>query len=181
MSLSEPVAREQVNSRDLQLRGYRREDGLWDIEGCLTDRRSYEFKNPWLRLEPGAVLHRMWLRFTVDDRFVIHKVEAAMDATPFPSCSAAAGSYRRLEGLRIAPGWLREARERVGRVAGCTHLMEMLPSMATMTFQTVGPFRKRTPEGEAKQLEGMIDTCHGWRADGEAVRDRRAKLADMEA
>ncbi len=175
MPLSAPAERELVNSRDFQMRGYRRSDGLWDIEGHLVDRRSYEYKNKWTSLQPGEVLHEMWLRLTVDDTFTIQAVEAAMDATPFPSCPNATASFQSLVGLRIRPGWLKTARERVGGTAGCTHLVQMLAPMATMVFQTIGPFQ-RDPQAQARKLERMIDTCYGWRSDGEAVQERRAQL-----
>ena len=41
-SLAAPVPRTHVHTRDVQYRGYRREDGLWDIEAELTDTKTYE-------------------------------------------------------------------------------------------------------------------------------------------
>lgn len=42
MPLSPPEPREHIHSRDIILRGYRREDGLWDIEAHLTDTKTYD-------------------------------------------------------------------------------------------------------------------------------------------
>ena len=50
------------------MHGYRRADGLFDIEGHLLDTKTYGFDNEekgWL--EPGVPLHGMWIRLTVDD------------------------------------------------------------------------------------------------------------------
>jgi hypothetical protein len=41
MPLSSPQEREPLHSRDIVLRGYRRADGLYDIEAQLTDTKSY--------------------------------------------------------------------------------------------------------------------------------------------
>ena len=45
MPLTEPVARELLHLRDIELRGYRRADGLFDIEATLQDTKSYAFSN----------------------------------------------------------------------------------------------------------------------------------------
>ncbi len=38
MPLSPPAAsREHIHTRVVECRGYRRDDGLWDIEGHITD------------------------------------------------------------------------------------------------------------------------------------------------
>ena len=40
MPLSPPVSRSPVHTRRIECRSYRRDDGLFDIEGHLTDRKS---------------------------------------------------------------------------------------------------------------------------------------------
>ena len=45
MPLSSPVAREPIHTRRIECRGYRRADGLWDIEGHLVDTKAYAFMN----------------------------------------------------------------------------------------------------------------------------------------
>ena len=40
MPLSQPQDRELLHSRDIVLRGYRRSDGLYDIEAQLTDAKK---------------------------------------------------------------------------------------------------------------------------------------------
>ena len=53
MPLSPPQERELLHSRDIVLRGYRRADGLYDIEAQLTDTKSYGFGQPRPRLHRG--------------------------------------------------------------------------------------------------------------------------------
>ena len=120
------------------LRGYRRADGLYDIEAQLTDTKSYGSANHDRGyIEAGEPIHGMWLRLTVDEERRIVACEAASDHTPYAICPAAAPNFTRLAGLQIKPGFLKEAAKRVGGTIGCTHLRELLQQMATTAYQTI--------------------------------------------
>ena len=45
MPLSPPVGRQLLHTRRVTCQGFFREDGLWDIEGRITDEKSYEHAN----------------------------------------------------------------------------------------------------------------------------------------
>ena len=45
MPLSEPVKRRHLHTRTVTIEGFAREDGLWDIEGRMTDLKTYGFPN----------------------------------------------------------------------------------------------------------------------------------------
>jgi hypothetical protein len=45
MPLSAPADREPLHACDLIMRGYRRADGLYDIEGHLTDTKTAGFES----------------------------------------------------------------------------------------------------------------------------------------
>jgi hypothetical protein len=144
MPLSQPQDRELLHSRDIVLRGYRRSDGLYDIEAQLTDAKSYGSTNHDRGyIEAGEPIHGMWLRLTVDEQRCIIACEAASDYTPYTVCPVAAPNFARLAGLRIKPGFLREAAKRIGGTMGCTHLRELLQQMATTAYQTIDPARAR--------------------------------------
>jgi hypothetical protein len=197
MPLSEPAARELLHARDIEIRGYRREDGLYDIEAQLADVKSYGFSNQDRGfIEAGEKLHHMWLRLTVDGEMQIVASEAATDRAPYTVCPQAAPNFARLAGLRIKAGFLREATRLVGGTAGCTHLRELLQQMATTAFQTINPhkaWREAKARGEAeirgadkldkriaqKMLGGVgaiIDSCVAYAADGPIVRRRWPEL-----
>ena len=121
MPLTPPATREAIHHRRIDCRGYRRADGLWDIEGHLTDVKSYPFENAWRgEIQPGEPIHDMWLRLTLDDELTVIEVEAATAAGPFPICGAITPAFATLAGLRIGPGWRREVQRRLGGVNGCT-------------------------------------------------------------
>jgi hypothetical protein len=151
MPLSPPADREYLHRRAIDLRGYQRADGLFDIEAHLADTKTYAFENQDRgTVEPGVPLHGMWVRITVGEDMVIRACEAASDFTPYAICPQAAPNFARLAGVTIGPGFSRAVKERVGGVLGCTHLREVLAQMATVAFQTIGPVRWRR-EREARE------------------------------
>ncbi len=163
------VARQHRHTRTIELNGYEREDGLWDIEARLVDRRGYDYHNPFRGgLGPDDHLHEMWLRLTVDDSLTIREVAASTEFSPFPDCPNAADSYRRLVGLRIGHNWIDRVKERIPNPDGCTHLSELLRPMATVAIQTIMPLR-RPPDPSSDRPPPLLDSCHGWRAEGVGV------------
>jgi len=172
MPLSPPAARKPIHHRNIDCRGYQRDDGLWDIEGHLTDTKTYTFSNHDRgEIAPGTPIHEMWLRLTVDDELLIHAVEAALDYGPYTICPRITVNYQSLQGLRIGPGWRREINKVVGGVKGCTHLRELLGPVATTAFQTVYPIlsRQRRTAGE-KHKPPMLGSCHAYASDSEVVK-----------
>src|ERR671918_678584 len=115
MPLSDPHDREHLHTRAYEFRGFRRSDGLWDIEGHLTDRKTYHFMNEFRgKIAAGEPLHDMWIRLTIDDDFVVRDIEAATDAGPFRVCPDIVPSFKKVVGLRMGRGWRQQLKERVG-------------------------------------------------------------------
>jgi hypothetical protein len=187
MPLSPPVGRQHLHTRRVTCQGFFREDGLWDIEGRITDEKSYEHANEWrgpLRL--GDFVHDMSIRLTLDHKFTIVDVEAVTDKSPYRICGDVAPDFKKLIGLRIGGGFHREVRARLGGVHGCTHIVELLGPVATTAFQTMssGKAREldrahRVKNDPAPQVAApskprrkpyVIDTCHAWAADGPVVK-----------
>jgi len=184
MPLSAPAKRESRHHRRIACDGYRRADGLWDIEAHLVDTKPFELANRDRangRIEPGEPLHEMWLRVTVDQAMLIHAVEAATDAGPFAICPRITDNFRRLEGERIGPGWHRRVRELLGGTEGCTHLRELLTPLATTAFQAIyGSGYADTSQAAGRSDDGggrgglmkfLIGSCHALAPDSEVVRD----------
>jgi hypothetical protein len=177
MPLSDPAPREALHTRTIEMRGYIREDGLWDIEGHITDTKTYSFENEWRgKVGPGVPVHEMHVRLTIDDDKLIHACEAVYDHFPFPTCPGAAPNFEALKGIKIGPGWMREVRRVVGGTSGCTHIVEMLAQMGTVAYQThVAKERVRGPKsagkGGAKRRvrPALIDTCYALASDGMVV------------
>ena len=180
MPLSPPVPRELVHTRDIVVRGYRRDDGLFDIEAALADRREDPFSTPDRgTIAPGEKLHGMVMRMTVDEDMRIVASEADTEFGPFRQCGGGAETYGRLAGLTIRPGFLKAANERVGGTAGCTHLRELLQQMATIALQTVLSGTRAGGAGDPRSSMGaarLLNTCHAYASDGPVVQRRWPEL-----
>ena len=60
------VERELLHTRRVRYEGYKRADGLWDIEAHLTDVKNHDYKLKTGVRRAGQPIHDMWLRITVD-------------------------------------------------------------------------------------------------------------------
>lgn len=184
-SLSAPAAREPIHTRRVTCQGFRRADGLWDIEGHLTDVKSYGFHTEERgHLEPGTPIHQMWMRLTVDDTLTVQAVEAVTEHSPYNACGTITPRFQQLVGLRVGPGWTRAVKDRLGGPKGCTHLVELLGPLATTAFQTVYPILAREAAERAASQAGttgkparddgkrpvLLNMCHIFDSNGEAVR-----------
>jgi len=175
MPLSQPVERESIHVRRVECRGYRRKDGLWDIEGHMTDVKTYDFENTergWV--EAGTPVHEMWVRITVDDQFLVHDAEASTEYAPFQICPQAAPSMEQVKGMRIGAGWQREIHRRIGGTLGCTHLRELLGPIATTAVQTIVPIKSREADEKTQPAAGkrpsFIGTCHAYAPNSPVVK-----------
>lgn len=186
MPLSTAVPREKLHRRRIDMHGYQRADGLYDIEAWLEDTKTYAFDNlDRGTVPPGEALHGMWLRLTVGEDMVIRACEASTDFAPYAICPGATPAFAALAGVSIGPGFNRAVKERVGGALGCTHLRELLAQMATVAFQTIGPVRWRKARaareaaisrGEApppNQRVIPLNSCHAYAEGSEVVRRMR--------
>jgi hypothetical protein len=173
MPLSEPQERELLHRRDIALRGYRRTDGLFDIEAHLTDTKTYGFPSDDRGfVRAGEPVHGMWMRMTVDEDLTIVACEASTEFGPYAVCPAAAPNFARLAGLSIKRGFLRAAADRVGGTRGCTHLRELLQQIATVAVQTLYAVRSRRAEEERPEKPALLNTCFAYATDSPVVRRR---------
>ena len=189
MPLSPPVGRQHLHTRRVVCQGFFRDDGLWAIEGRITDEKSYEHANEWRGpLKPGDFVHDMSIRLTIDHKFTIVDAEAVTDRSPYSMCGDIAPAFRKLVGLRIGGGFHRAVRERLGGIHGCTHIVELLGPVATTAFQTVsskkaqdlnrahrektGTLPPKDPDAapQPRRKPYMLDTCHTWASDSEVTR-----------
>lgn len=169
MPLPPAAPRAPMHTREVVCCGYRRIDGLWDIEARMTDRKGYAVHNDHRTVDAGDLFHDMALRITVDDTLLILGIDTCIDAGPHRMCPAVTPNFQRLLGLRIEAGFGAELRRRLGGVHGCTHLVELFGQLATTAIQTIHPLRRNPAGKDCTTRPAQIDTCHALAATGEVV------------
>lgn len=180
MPLSPPVARQPIHTRTIVCNGYRRDDGLWDVDAHLTDVKTYAFFTDERGDMPaGKPIHGMWIRLTVDTGFTVHAIEAVTDDSPYIACPGITANFQQLVGLTIGPGWTKAVKERLSGVNGCTHLVELMGPVATVAFQTIYPMITKE-QRERERATGiktpqtgrptLLNMCHIFASDGPVVQ-----------
>lgn len=162
------VGRRPVHLRTIWMRGYHRTDGLYEIEGRVSDTKDRTFSPPSgdRQVTAGDFLHDMWIRIVVDTDLVVHEIESVSDSTPYPVCREGGANLQSLVGSRIAAGWSNEVKRRLGRSAACTHLMELLIPLGTAAFQTIAEVRlARPPRRDPSGKPLKVDSCYAYASD----------------
>ena len=187
-ALGPPAPRTHVHTRTVEYRGYRRDDGLWDIEAQMTDTKTYSHKTPDRGvLEADEPLHGMAIRVTVDDHMTITDIAVGMPAAPFPECQQAKPPMSRMIGCTLGRGWRKAIEERLGGIQGCAHLRELLFNMATVAYQTIPHYRNHLrrlagePEPVPKRPPPHMGQCLAWDFDGPVVKRHRPEFAGWKA
>ncbi len=164
------VKRKKIHHRKIDLECFSREDGNFDIEAKIIDKKPYEtISNYEINREANSPIHDMMLRITVSIDFIILNVEAVMFTPAHESCHPATDKYNDLIGIKIGPGWLKEAKKKIPMNMGCTHLSELLQQIGTTAFQGIlGLDLDASIKYKEKKSfsSNFIDTCFGLRKGG---------------
>jgi len=171
--LSKPAKRDLRHRRRLIGNGYKREDGLWDIEVILTDKKTYSFNNQDRGyIAAGEALHDMAIRLTMTNKNEIVEIEASINESPYSICPAAVDNCHKLKGEFVKPGFNKKVLKVLGGGKGCRHISDMLAYAATVSFQTIHhddsiEESKLTLENLTYIKEKFVDSCYAYREDGE--------------
>ncbi|MBK5553907.1 DUF2889 domain-containing protein [Pseudomonas sp. TH03] len=165
--------RRLIHRRKVECQGFLRTDGLWDIEGRLSDSKTHPVTLAEGRIvAAGQTYHGMWIRLTLDDDFIVREVRVSMPDVPTSECRGAMPAYEKLLGERIGSGFSRRIKELFGGIGGCVHLTELLLPIATTAFQTIPMARAMVAPRTAEDVEAyrdatgrLLNTCHALRED----------------
>ena len=172
---NEEIGREELHFRRIDMRAWRRADGLYEVEGRVTDRKPHDFTTAdgMKRVPANEPIHDMGVRLVFDEHMLVHEVSAFIASAPFGECLTATGTLQELKGLRLFGGWAKEVKRRLGGAKSCTHLMEILIPMASAAFQSLTMARKQRPEALAADGKPLkVDSCYGYAANRGVVMRR---------
>jgi hypothetical protein len=158
--------RDASHQRSITVSAHARRDGLWDIEGHLSDAWPHPVPAAGAMLPAGQPMHSMWLRLTVDRSATIVAAQAVTDAGPYgAACAAITPDYGQLVGVRIARGYRDAIRRLFGRTAGCTHMSELAAVMGSAALQALWD----TMVQDEQTQPFSIDGCHALKSSGPQV------------
>ncbi|ATE62398.1 DUF2889 domain-containing protein [Thauera sinica] len=162
-------SRRRVHTRRIEVEGYLRDDGLYDLEASLSDVKDQDFPISSGLRRAGDPVHLMRVRLTLDGEFNIVDAVACSDRVPYPGhCDTIGPAYRALIGLNLVRGFRRTVGEMFADVRGCTHLSELLLALPTAAIQTFASFRRDDEDTVGKPFQ--LDRCHALETSSEAVR-----------
>lgn len=161
--------RQPVHTRSVRFESFRRDDGRFDIEGTLDDVKPFDVELSSGRVPAGRSMHVMRIRLTIDEHLDILDACAVTDAMPYPpACGEVGPAYREaLVGLNLGRGFRRAVLDRLGGVAGCTHMTELLLQFPTAAIQTLAGFKRDNEDRGEKPFQ--LDRCHALDTRGETV------------
>jgi hypothetical protein len=177
------TSRRHVHTRSIRAEAFVRDDGLWDLEAELVDTKSRDFKLASGMRPAGSAIHRMRVTITIDTRFSIVDAQARSLDHPYPGrCAGIEPDYRKLVGLNLMKDFKRSVRQRLGGIAGCTHMTELTDVLPTAAVQAFAGESVRNRDGADHRVAGesgaavtdkpfQLDRCHALRSDGPAVAE----------
>ena len=167
-SASPAVSRLRIHQRRVSFEGFKRSDGLWEIEASLCDTKDQDCPLPSGLRKPGEPIHDMWLRVTIDPQMNILAVEAKTKAAPFlGTCETILPDYAQIVGLNLFDGFLKQVKARFGGAQGCTHISELLMSLPTAALQSMSG---ENLDRELTQKPYHLDRCHAMVSHSPMVR-----------
>jgi hypothetical protein len=171
---------ELLHDRTYRVRAYRRAANQMRIRGMVRDIKPMMM---WAETGRGPIeVHHMVVDLIVDyPEMVISEVEVDFVTNPHDGCPAIASKYQNLVGLPVTRGYIDKVRKLFGGPRGCTHTTALLLAMGPVATQamTSMEMRGRQP-GDWDRSDRpfaathMINTCHFWSEDGEAIALVRA-------
>jgi hypothetical protein len=169
------ITREELHFRRIDMRGYRRSDGLYEVEGRVTDRKPHDFQVLLgsKHVPAQEPLHDMGVRIVFDEQMLVREIHTFTAAAPYAICPGGGQALQALTGLRLTGGWSKAVRERLGSSAhSCTHLVQLLSPLATVAFQTMSAIRRAEPVRlDATGRPVKIDSCYAYGKGRDLVRE----------
>lgn len=164
-----------VHTREISMRASDLGDHSIEVEGDLIDHRYRT--GPNVPSEERELVHHMLIRMKIKGpAMLIEQAEATMPHHPRKECPVVLPWIRKLEGLRIAPGFTMKVKRVVGGKNGCAHLTSLIIAMgesAVQGYWAAYGVEKGRGRIREQDLKKFINTCYLWREDGPIVKEFR--------
>jgi hypothetical protein len=172
----------KLHTRKIEVTTYDYDGQKIIVEGRLKDDR---FQDSYLitgEKFPRGAIHHMTIRLLVNcSNLLIEDVDVDMISVPREVCRETNDCLTQIKGLTITKGFTLKVKKIAGGNKGCTHLVELIQTMAPAVFQGYAAYQAQKPASldsnhEKMVLQFLINTCHAWREDGPFVERFKKKL-----
>jgi hypothetical protein len=169
--------RQLKHTRRIDVQVYARGSGLWEVDAVITDVKTRDTELASQVRRAGEPIHHMLLRLVIDEQFNVLEAGSETYDMPYPgACNQHGDAYAALVGLNLMRGFRYAVHERLGGVAGCTHLTELTQVLPTAVVQAfAGDVINTRGDGPDAQQPFQLDRCHALRTDGPTVRTHYAR------
>ena len=177
---------EVLHDREYRVRAFRRASDRILIQGAVRDQKPPDL---YIADDPDPLtIHHMQVSLEIDfPSLEIVDVTVHFEMHPMDSCPTITEHYGNVIGLSIARGFTHRVRDLFGGPRGCTHTTALLQAMAPVAMQCFWAMRaaQAVVDGEPSPILSdrggpsdtwhmIVNTCHVWDEDGEAVAQRKA-------
>jgi len=169
MPLPTPSTRTRLHTRRVSYEGFRRDDGLFDLEGHLTDVKDHDYALLTGLRPAGVPVHDMWARVTIGTDFIVRSIDVRTDGMPYEgACDRIEAAYGKLAGASLLHGFRKALYDAMGGVRGCSHVTELLAHAPTAAIQMFAGLRREIEPGGDKPFQ--LDRCHALETTTDTVR-----------
>jgi len=162
--------RQLKHRRSINVQIYARGNGLWEVDAEIVDVKTREARLAGGLRQAGDPIHDMLLRIVVNEQLDIVEAGSQTRWMPYPGhCDDHDDAYAALVALNLIKSFRQAVKERLGGVAGCTHITELTQVLPTAVIQAFAGEVIDTREDSASR-PFQIDRCHALRSDGAAVK-----------
>ena len=161
--------RVRLHQRSVNSDGYKRVDGLWDIEARMVDTKDQDYPLSSGLRKPGEAVHDMSVRVTIDSKMNILAAATCTDAAPYPgACEHLPTDYSAIVGLNLFHGFRKAVKDLFGATRGCAHVSELLMFLPTVALQTFASEVLDNDDSAHKPYQ--LDRCHALDSHSETVK-----------
>ena len=172
----------KLHTRNIEVTTYDYDGQRIIVEGFLKDDFPQESHMITGETFPSGVIHHMAIRLLINcSNLLIEDVDVDLISVPREVCRETINCLAPIKGLTITKGFTSKVKKMAGGNKGCSHLVELLLSMAPAVFQGFGAHQSQKPSAfdsdQAKMIfQFIVNTCRVWHEDGYFVEMFKKKL-----
>lgn len=174
------LAGEAAHKRNIEVATYTADENHLVTEGRLTDVRLKDYYKFTGEVVDAGTLHDLRLILLIKiPELIIEDLEVIIETVPRADCQLMNKSLEPVIGMAIGSGFSSKVRELAGGVAGCTHLVHLLTTMAPAVMQGYWAYLYQQKPDISKAKDGkkagamgrgLKNSCYAWREDGDAYQ-----------